>query len=48
LTGIPSASSIHPGDLRKTEFMEPLGLSSYRLAAKNKSVFEVKPGEPAA
>lgn len=24
--------SIHPGDILKTEFMEPLGLSSYRLA----------------
>jgi addiction module HigA family antidote len=26
------AYSIHPGDILKTEFMEPLGLSSYRLA----------------
>ncbi|MGD0732474.1 MAG: HigA family addiction module antitoxin, partial [Terracidiphilus sp.] len=24
--------STHPGDILKTEFMEPLGLSSYRLA----------------
>jgi plasmid maintenance system antidote protein VapI len=24
--------SIHPGDILKTEFREPLGLSSYRLA----------------
>jgi addiction module HigA family antidote len=29
---IPSAYSIHPGDILKTEFMDPLGLSSYRLA----------------
>jgi antitoxin HigA-1 len=28
----PFAYSIHPGDILKTEFMEPLGLSSYRLA----------------
>jgi addiction module HigA family antidote len=26
------AYSVHPGDILKTEFMEPLGLSSYRLA----------------
>ena len=29
---IPFAYSIHPGDILKSEFMEPLGLSSYRLA----------------
>jgi antitoxin HigA-1 len=29
---IPFAYSIHPGDILKTEFMEPFGLSSYRLA----------------
>ena len=29
---IPFAYSIHPGDILKTEFMEPLELSSYRLA----------------
>ena len=29
---IPFAYSIHPGDILKTEFMQPLGLSSYRLA----------------
>ena len=29
---IPFAYSIHPGDILKTEFMEPLGLSSYRLS----------------
>jgi addiction module HigA family antidote len=29
---IPFAYSIHPGDILKTEFMEPLGLSCYRLA----------------
>ena len=28
----PFGYSIHPGDILKTEFMEPLGLSSYRLA----------------
>jgi addiction module HigA family antidote len=32
LEKIPFAYSIHPGDILKTEFMEPLGLSSYRLA----------------
>jgi addiction module HigA family antidote len=29
---IPFGYSIHPGDILKTEFMEPLALSSYRLA----------------
>ena len=29
---IPFAFSIHPGEVLLTEFMEPLGLSSYRLA----------------
>jgi len=29
---IPFAYSIHPGEILKTEFMEPLDLSSYRLA----------------
>ncbi len=29
---IPFAYSIHPGEILKTEFMEPLGLTSYRLA----------------
>ena len=29
---IPFAYSIPPGEILKTEFMEPLGLSSYRLA----------------
>jgi addiction module HigA family antidote len=28
----PIGYSIHPGDILKTEFMDPLGLSSYRLA----------------
>ena len=32
MTKTPFAYSIHPGDILKTEFMEPLGLSSYRLA----------------
>jgi addiction module HigA family antidote len=32
MTKIPFAYSIHPGEILKTEFMEPLGLSSYRLA----------------
>lgn len=29
---IPFAFSIHPGEILKSEFMEPLSLSSYRLA----------------
>ncbi|MGO9339345.1 MAG: HigA family addiction module antitoxin [Terracidiphilus sp.] len=29
---LPFGYSIHPGEILKTEFMEPLGLSSYRLA----------------
>jgi addiction module HigA family antidote len=29
---IPFGYSIHPGEILKTEFMEPLELSSYRLA----------------
>ena len=29
---IPFGYSIHPGEILKTEFMEPLGLSSYQLA----------------
>jgi addiction module HigA family antidote len=29
---IPFAFSIHPGEILLTEFMEPLGLSAYRLA----------------
>jgi len=29
---MPFAYSIHPGEILKTELMEPLGLSSYRLA----------------
>jgi antitoxin HigA-1 len=29
---IPFGYSIHPGEMLKYEFMEPLGLSSYRLA----------------
>jgi antitoxin HigA-1 len=29
---IPFAFSIHPGEILRTEFMEPLDLSSYRLA----------------
>ena len=32
MESIPFGYSIHPGDILKTEFMEPLGLSSYRLA----------------
>jgi addiction module HigA family antidote len=28
----PYGYSIHPGDILKTEFLEPLGLSSYKLA----------------
>jgi plasmid maintenance system antidote protein VapI len=29
---IPFAYSIHPGEILHTEFMEPLGLTAYRLA----------------
>lgn len=29
---IPFAFSIHPGEILRTEFMEPLGLTPYRLA----------------
>ena len=28
----PNASLIHPGEILLTEFMEPLGLTAYRLA----------------
>ena len=29
---MPKPFAIHPGDILLTEFMEPLGLTSYRLA----------------
>ena len=29
---IPFAFSIHPAEVLRTEFMEPLGLTAYRLA----------------
>ncbi len=29
---MPKTFSIHPGEILYTEFMEPLGLTSYRLA----------------
>ncbi len=32
MDAIPFAFSIHPGEILLTEFMEPLGLSAYRLA----------------
>jgi len=32
MESIPFAFSIHPGEILLTEFMEPLGLSAYRLA----------------
>lgn len=32
MTTIPYAFSIHPGEILRTEFMEPLSLTSYRLA----------------
>jgi plasmid maintenance system antidote protein VapI len=38
---IPFDYSIHPGEILKTEFMEPLRLPSYRLA-------KVKPRPQAA
>jgi addiction module HigA family antidote len=32
MDNIPFAFSIHPGEILLTEFMEPLGLTAYRLA----------------
>jgi addiction module HigA family antidote len=32
MNSIPFAFSIHPGEILLTEFMEPLGLTAYRLA----------------
>jgi addiction module HigA family antidote len=32
MTTIPYAFSIHPGEILLTEFMQPLGLTAYRLA----------------
>ena len=32
MDAIPFAFSIHPGEILLTEFMEPIGLSAYRLA----------------
>ena len=32
MDSIPFAFSIHPGEILLSEFMEPLGLSAYRLA----------------
>ncbi len=32
MTNIPFGFSIHPGEILHTEFMEPLGLTAYRLA----------------
>jgi addiction module HigA family antidote len=32
MDGIPFAFSVHPGEILLTEFMEPLGLTAYRLA----------------
>ncbi len=32
MESIPFAFSIHPGEILLTEFMEPLGLTAYRLA----------------
>lgn len=32
MENIPFAFSIHPGEVLRTEFMEPLGLTPYRLA----------------
>jgi antitoxin HigA-1 len=29
---VPKQFAIHPGDILLTEFMEPMGLTSYRLA----------------
>jgi addiction module HigA family antidote len=32
MDNIPYAFSIHPGEILRSEFMEPLGLTAYRLA----------------
>ena len=32
MDSIPFAFSIHPGEILRSEFMEPLGLTAYRLA----------------
>jgi len=32
MESIPFAFSVHPGEILLTEFMEPLGLTAYRLA----------------
>jgi len=32
MANIPFAFSIHPGEILLTEFMEPLGLTAYRLS----------------
>jgi antitoxin HigA-1 len=32
MSTIPFAFSVHPGEVPRTEFMEPLGLTAYRLA----------------
>ncbi|MFZ0396370.1 MAG: HigA family addiction module antitoxin [Terracidiphilus sp.] len=32
MSTIPFAFSIHPGEVLRTEFMEPVGLTAYRLA----------------
>ena len=32
MNNIPFAFSIHPGEILRSEFMEPLGLTAYRLA----------------
>jgi len=32
MDSIPFAFSVHPGEILLTEFMEPLGLTAYRLA----------------
>jgi antitoxin HigA-1 len=32
MTTVPFAFSIHPGEVLRTEFMDPLGLTAYRLA----------------
>jgi len=39
---MPKPFAIHPGDILLTEFMEPLGLTAYRLA-KPSIVEKVKP-----
>jgi plasmid maintenance system antidote protein VapI len=37
MNNIPFAYSIHPGEILLTEFMQPLGITAYRLARTSTS-----------